>query len=177
MECHDSSSREGGFDLSRKVTALAGGDSGTAIVPGEAAQSLLWESVEADEMPRDHPPLSPHEKTALREWIDAGANWSLDVIDPAVYVHMGRSRENWLQRLTLSEYIETVRSAVGVDIAMDARQLLPRDLRADGFSNTAYNLNVDLGHVEAYARLAEIILRAHLPTARDREAPRGEGPS
>ena len=32
------------------------------------------------------------------------------------------------------------------------------DLRADGFSNTAYNLNVDLKHVDAYGRLAEIIV-------------------
>jgi hypothetical protein len=35
---------------------------------------------------------------------------------------------------------------------------LPRDVRADGFSNTSYNLNVDLGHIEAYAKLAEIIV-------------------
>ncbi|HUG68862.1 MAG TPA: DUF1592 domain-containing protein, partial [Pirellulaceae bacterium] len=32
------------------------------------------------------------------------------------------------------------------------------DLRADGFSNTAYNLNIDLKHVEAYSKLAEIIV-------------------
>ncbi len=35
---------------------------------------------------------------------------------------------------------------------------MPQDKRADGFRNTAYNLNVDLGHVEAYARLAEAIV-------------------
>ena len=38
-------------------------------------------------------------------------------------------------------------------------RFLPPDLRADGFSNTAYNLNVDLKHVEAYSRLAEIIVK------------------
>ncbi len=37
-------------------------------------------------------------------------------------------------------------------------KLLPQDKRADGFRNTAYNLNVDLGHVEAYAKLAEAIV-------------------
>ena len=63
-----------------------------------------------------------------------------------------------MQRLTVDEYIETVRSAVGVDIAKEAHELLPPDLRADGFSNTAYNLNVDLKHVEAYAQLAELIV-------------------
>jgi hypothetical protein len=56
------------------------------------------------------------------------------------------------------EYIETVRSTLGVDIAKEAREILPPDLRVDGFSNTAYNLNVDLEHVEAYAKLAEIVV-------------------
>ena len=48
-----------------------------------------------------------------------------------------------------------------VDISKEARELLPADLRADGFSNTAYNLNVDLKHVESYARLAQITRRAN----------------
>ena len=51
-----------------------------------------------------------------------------------------------------------MRSAVGVDISKEAREILPPDLRADGFTNTAYNLSVDLEHVEAYSRLAEIIV-------------------
>ena len=61
------------------------------------------------------------------------------------------------RRLTTPEYIETVKAALGVDIAAEALRLLPADLRADGFTNTAYNLKPDLAHVEAYARLAEII--------------------
>jgi hypothetical protein len=57
----------------------------------------------------------------------------------------------------VAEYIETVRRATGVEIESDARRLLPRDVRADGFTNTAYSLGVDLGHVEAYAKLARLI--------------------
>ncbi len=60
--------------------------------------------------------------------------------------------------MTVDEYIETVRESVGVDVAKEAREILPRDLRADGFSNTAYNLGVDFQHVNAYAALAEIIV-------------------
>lgn len=158
LECHDSAVRKGGLDLSRKVSALAGGESGAAVVPGKAAESLLWESVDQDEMPKKRSPLSPEEKAALRKWIDSGAIWSLDTIDPAVYAHDSRVAINWVQRLTVAEYIETVRGAVGVDISQEARKILPPDVRADGFSNTAYNLNVDLKHVEAYAQLAEIIV-------------------
>ena len=95
----------------------------------------------------------------LRRWLDEGAVWSGGVIDPAIYKHDGTATENWVQRLTVSEYIATVRNTVGVDIAKDARGILPPDVRADGFSNTAYNLNVDLKHVEAYSRLAEIIVQ------------------
>lgn len=158
LECHDSASREGGLDLSRKTAALAGGDGGKAIVPGKASESLLWEMVESDEMPAKRPPLSAKEKSLLREWIDGGATWPVEFVDPAVYTHEGRADQIWLQRLTIPEYVETVRSAVGVDISQEANELLPPDLRADGFSNTAYNLGVDLKHVDAYAKLAEIIV-------------------
>ncbi|MCZ6887773.1 MAG: DUF1592 domain-containing protein, partial [Gammaproteobacteria bacterium] len=138
---------------------LAGGESGPSMVPGKTSESLLWDQVEADEMPQDRPPLSSDEKTALKRWIDNGATWSLDTIYPALYTHEERAGQNWVRRLTVPEYIETVRGTVGVDVAEDARRILPPDVRADGFSNTAYNLNVDLKHVGAYAQLANIIVQ------------------
>jgi hypothetical protein len=158
LECHDSTSKKGRLDLSRRQHAFAGGKKGKAIVPGKASESRLWQMVEADEMPEDRPALSPQEKQLLRQWIDAGAAWPGDAIDPLAHVRDLRTEQNWLRRLTVPEYVETVRSAVGVDIDADARRLLPSDLRADGFSNTAYNLNVDLAHVEAYAKLAAVIV-------------------
>ena len=102
-------------------------------------------------MPEDRPPLSPEEKAALKQWIDGGANWTIDFIDPADFEHKTQVGQNFVRRLTVPEYIATVRAATGVDIAAEARELLPPDLRADGFSNTAYNLNIDLKHVEAYS--------------------------
>ena len=159
LQCHNSATKKGRLDLSRKEAALAGGESGKVIVPGKAAESLLWEQIESGDMPPEGKPLSDGEKRLLSQWIDNGAIWAGEVIDPAVYAQGKNSGEIWLQRLTVSEYIETVRSAVGVDIAKEAREILPPDLRADGFSNTAYNLNVDLKHVEAYARLAGMIVQ------------------
>lgn len=158
LECHDPAIRKGGLDLSNRLAALRGGESGKVLIPSKSKDSLLWESVAANEMPKDRPPLSPEEKAALRKWLDGGAAWSVDVIDPAIYHNEGHAGDVWVQRLTVPEYIETVRSAVGVDIAKEARELLPPDVRADGFSNTAYNLSVDLKHVEAYSRLAEVIV-------------------
>lgn len=157
LECHDAPTKKGGLDMSHKATALAGGESGAVLVAGKPADSRLWRLVESDEMPHDRPALAQSEKASLKQWLEGGAVWSLEEIDPAVYANGDGSQKVFVQRLTVAEYIETVRSAVGVDISKEARELLPRDLRADGFSNTAYNLNVDLAHVEAYARLAEIV--------------------
>ncbi|MDE0736673.1 MAG: DUF1592 domain-containing protein, partial [Pirellulaceae bacterium] len=159
LECHDSLNRKGKLDLSRKAEALAGGASGKAIEPKQLAASLLWQQVHSNEMPKGRAALSAAEKNLLKAWIESGAEWSLDRIDPAIYVHKDGSGNQWIRRLTVNEYIETVRYAVDVDISREARQLLPRDVRADGFSNTAYNLNVDLKHVESYARLAEKIVQ------------------
>jgi hypothetical protein len=158
IECHDSAIHKGGLDLSRKTAALIGGESGKAITPGKAAESLLWKSVAADEMPKNRPPVSAAGKAVLKAWLDDGALWPVEVIDPAIYLHEGHAGDVWVQRLTVPEYIETVRSAVGVDISKEALEFLPPDLRADGFSNTAYNLSVDLKHVEAYGSLAQIIV-------------------
>ncbi len=158
FECHDTATQKGELDLSRRDAAFAGSSSGKVIIPGNAMESYLLESVMTDEMPKDREPLSVEEKAWLKAWIAGGASWPIEAIDPAAFVHGGETGENWLRRLTVSEYIESVRSAVGIDIAREAHALLPRDLRADGFSNTAYNLSVDLKHVNAYAQLAEKIV-------------------
>ena len=157
LECHDASNRKGKLDLAHKAAALAW-DGGALLKPGKHAESVLWQVVESDDMPEDRDPLSAEEKALLKQWIDSGAKWTLDFIDPATYAHgSGQAHQNWLRRLTNSEYIRTVKAATGVDISREAGELLPKELRADGFSNTAYNLNVDLKHVEAYAQLAGII--------------------
>ncbi|MEM8955438.1 MAG: DUF1592 domain-containing protein [Verrucomicrobiota bacterium] len=162
IECHDPSTNEGRLDLSQKATAFA--SKGT-IIPGNAHDSLLWELVENDEMPEDRDPLSKAEKDLLRQWINEGATWTLDVIDPSNYRHQTEPGEIWVRRLTVPEYINTVQATLDIDVAKEARELLPPELRADGFSNTAYNLSVDLDHVEAYAELAAIIAQKIDPAA------------
>jgi len=156
--CHDSAIRKGGLDLSKREAAFAGGASGKAIQPGNASASLVWLMAEAESMPKNREPLSTEEKALLKEWIDAGAEWSYQTLDPGIYSRGDRGMGNWVPRLTVAEYIETVRGVLGVDIADQALEILPPDLRADGFKNTSYNLNVDLGHVQAYARLAQMVV-------------------
>ena len=156
LDCHDSASAKGQLDLSHKATAFAGGKSGKAFIPRRHADSLLYRRVASGQMPPGGKPLPPEDRAILAKWIDEGATWSGDLIDPIVYA--SRNSGTWIQRLTRNEYIETVRAATGVDIEADALKLLPEDIRADGFSNTAYNLGVDLKHIEAYSQLAERIV-------------------
>ena len=158
LECHDAATRKGKLDLSRKDAALAGGSGGPVIVPGKPEESYMLETVLTDEMPKKRDPLSTEEKDLLAQWIREGAHWPIEFLDPAAFVHGGKADENWLRRLTLTEYVQSVQAAVGIDISEEAVQWLPPDLRADGFSNTAYNLQVDLKHVNAYARLAAVIV-------------------
>ena len=153
LECHDLSSAKGGLVLDRKEPAMA-----DAVTPGDPQSSSLWLSVENDEMPHNRAPLSAEEKLFLKNWIKDGAAWSLDWIDPADYVHEVGSSEGYVRRLTVDEYIRSVQVAVDLDIRDEAKQRLPAELRADGFSNTAYNLTVDLDHIEAYHELAKLIV-------------------
>ncbi|MEM9828078.1 MAG: DUF1592 domain-containing protein [Planctomycetota bacterium] len=172
LECHDAAAAEGGLVLSRKAAAFAGGDSGVAIVPHRPDESLLWESIEFDQMPHDRPPLAAEDKAVLKAWIRDGAVWPVDYVDPSIYRHPPREKR-WVSRLTVDEYVATIADLFGVDVQSSARRLLPPDLRADGFRNTAYNLNADLKHIVAYAALADEItaqidpVRFAKPFARD----------
>ena len=108
LECHDPATAKGDLDLSQKLTAFTDKD---MIVPGKHEISTLWETVAKNEMPKKRPALSATEKALLKQWIDGGAKWTLARIDPAVYAHGEQASVNWVRRLTLAEYIATVKAA------------------------------------------------------------------
>ena len=64
LECH-ASDQKGGLDLSRRETAMKGGESGAVISPGQPDESLLLDYVASEAMPPDEP-LSAEEITVLR---------------------------------------------------------------------------------------------------------------
>src|SRR5437867_3832713 len=75
--CHTQASPMGGLDLRTRDGMLRGGRRGAAVIPGQAANSLLFQAVEgAGELKM--PPgkkLPPEAIAVLRDWIDAGAPW------------------------------------------------------------------------------------------------------
>ncbi len=85
QRCHGAKKHKAGLSLHDPKKAMAGGDSGPAIVPGESAESLLIEAVaridESTAMPPDGEgdPLTAEQVGILRAWIDQGAEWPAPV--------------------------------------------------------------------------------------------------
>jgi hypothetical protein len=83
-ECHGPK-RKGGLRLDSHAELLAGGDSGPAVVPGDAAASLILQAVAHQEEPKMPPAgkLPDEEIARLTEWVKLGAPWPADTAPPA----------------------------------------------------------------------------------------------
>ncbi len=94
LECHSGAEGKSGLNLSRKKSAFEGGDNGAALVPGKPEASAIWARVNANEMPPKKP-LSAADNSTLKAWIEAGANWGTDPIDPMAYSTSTRAGRDW----------------------------------------------------------------------------------
>ena len=93
LECHSGASPDGGLSLVDAAAAAKGGESGPALESGKT-ESLLWQRVEGDEMPPEHP-LPLEEKALLRAWIDAGSPWGEQPLDPLAFSTEKRAGRDW----------------------------------------------------------------------------------
>lgn len=86
LECHGGEKTRAGLNVATREFLLAGGDSGAAVVPGEAAASLLLTLIRHDEEPT-MPPKKAKLPDALiadfEKWIDLGAPYAAPLIDGA----------------------------------------------------------------------------------------------
>jgi hypothetical protein len=74
FHCHgEAPELGGGLDLRLVRLMQAGGDSGTAVQPGDPESSLLWLRIAADEMPEGPRKLPTADKDVVRRWIRRGA--------------------------------------------------------------------------------------------------------
>lgn len=79
--CHGPDKQEGGIRFDQRPTLLEAADSGeTPVAPGDSNHSELIRRVESTDdsgrMPPEGAPLKQEEITALRQWIDAGAEYA-----------------------------------------------------------------------------------------------------
>lgn len=94
LGCHSSSDPQGSLNLTTLELARRGGDSGSALHPGNLDQSLLWQRIADNEMPPKHP-LSDAERDLIRQWIASGASWTLPAINPLRYTSDERAGYDW----------------------------------------------------------------------------------
>jgi len=77
--CHGPKLQMGGLRLDSKNLAMAGGQSGAVIKPGNARESSLYQRVagigEQARMPMAGEPLKKAEVELIQSWIDGGAVW------------------------------------------------------------------------------------------------------
>lgn len=82
IACHGPEKQEGALRLDSQEAALQGGDQGSAIVPGDAENSLFMRAITFADSDLQMPPkqkLSDAEISVLRQWIHEGATWPEDV--------------------------------------------------------------------------------------------------
>jgi mono/diheme cytochrome c family protein len=93
-QCHGPKMQMGGLRLDSKITALAGGNSGKAILAGKSDESLLFRRITGaggqPRMPMGGKPLEPEQIATIKAWIDQGADWP-----DTVGVHVSTVKTHW----------------------------------------------------------------------------------
>ena len=102
-ECHgpESNPIEGGLNLASRKSIVSGGDTGPAIVPGHADESLLIDAInygEVYEMPPDTK-MSEDEIGILTKWVNDRAPWpvesNVEVETKEAFDLKARKSEHW----------------------------------------------------------------------------------
>ncbi len=102
LDCHRNPDAKGNLVLDRRDGPLVGGDSGPAIVPGDPDASLLWQRLSADEMPPQKP-LTAEEKDFVRQWIESGAGWGSEPIDPWSHSSQRHAGYDWWSLVPIAD--------------------------------------------------------------------------
>jgi cytochrome c len=89
FRCHGGMNRKGGFSMQTRAAMMRGGKHGVAVVPGDAAGSLLVRLIR-HEGPKDNPMPMPDKRKKLSDadiavverWVNAGAIMPVDQPKP-----------------------------------------------------------------------------------------------
>ena len=80
--CHMYGNASGGLTLTSYSGVMTNSNSGASVVPGDHANSLLWQKVNSGDMPQNNPDLNSDEVDLIAQWIDEGAlEVQLSIID------------------------------------------------------------------------------------------------
>jgi hypothetical protein len=167
--CHGGTYTEGELDLRSREAILRGGESGPAIVPGDAEGSRLIQKIVADEMPPDDSRgragievMTVEELTALRSWIDGGApETPLASADGAAPDERVES-EHWAFQPPVKAAVPSVADGALVHNEIDAFLLAQLEAEELSFSPQADELTL--------LRRASFLLTGLPPTAEETQS-------
>ncbi|MFN9718710.1 MAG: DUF1553 domain-containing protein [Planctomycetota bacterium] len=116
--CHGALKQEGQLRLDTAMSAKQGGDSGPAVLPGDADASLLVQRISATDLAVRMPPegesLKPAEISAIRSWIQQGA------IAPEDEQPEEDPRDHWSFRSPVRPPVPSVAAATWIRNPIDA---------------------------------------------------------
>ena len=151
--CHLGNS-SGGLNLSTYQNLMAGGNSGAVILPGNHANSYLWQKVNNGEMPPgNNPDLNTNEINLIAQWIDEGAleNPALEIYNnaqiPKEYI-LNQNYPNPFNPVTTLRYDLPEQSDVTITIYnMLGRKVktLVNPTQDAGFKSMIWNATNDFG--------------------------------
>jgi len=77
LGCHNDDTKMSGLSLATRDAAMLGGNRGSAVIPGQPADSLLVQAIQRDGALKMPPtgPLPAEEAQALAAWVADGAVW------------------------------------------------------------------------------------------------------
>jgi mono/diheme cytochrome c family protein len=73
INCHGGEKTSKGLDMKTFESLMAGSQNGAILVPGDATNSKLIQSVQSGKMPKRGPKLTPDQIQLMVDWINAGA--------------------------------------------------------------------------------------------------------
>ncbi len=126
QSCHGSKKQKGGLRLDSREAILKGGESGPAIVPGNAKASLLYQAIRHEDL--EMPPkkkLSNRKIQAIGQWIQAGAPWpksdhpEVDLEDTAFKV-TEEDRDYWAFRVIKKSPLPETTNSTWIQQPFDA---------------------------------------------------------
>src|SRR5262245_10745436 len=129
FSCHGALKQKGKLRLDTAALMHQGGESGPAVEPGKAGESLLIERVTAKKPDRRMPPpsegdpLTPKQIALLRAWIEQGAK------GPAKEVAEADPRKHWAFRKPVRPELPALKNPAWVRNPIDAFVAVEHDKR------------------------------------------------
>jgi mono/diheme cytochrome c family protein len=143
FECHDDTTQKGGLRLDNLAPTFADDGAGHTWVD-------VFDKLSSNEMP---PKKKPRPDAAQTRQVLAWIKGGVSAVELARRNAAGRVI---LRRLNRSEYENTVRDLLGIDVEL--KGLLPEDASSMGFDNVADALSVSSVLMERYLEAADVAL-------------------